>query len=134
MSDKIIIEDLEIHCRVGVPDDERAQPQRLLLTVEMEHDCSAAAAADDLTRTIDYGAVSRRLLTLGKDRSWKLIETLAVEIADLARTEYGAASVRVMVKKFVLPEARWVAVEVQRGESSERQIPGNWQRRTGNRF
>jgi dihydroneopterin aldolase len=40
---KISIVDLEVFYRVGVPDEERAQPQRLLLTVEMESDFSAAA-------------------------------------------------------------------------------------------
>ncbi len=40
---RISIVDLEVFYRVGVPDAERAQPQRLLLTVEMESDFSAAA-------------------------------------------------------------------------------------------
>jgi 7,8-dihydroneopterin aldolase/epimerase/oxygenase len=80
--DKIIIKDLEVFYRVGVPDEERAQPQRLLLTVEMEHHFSRAAASDDLNETIDYFAVSERLRTFGEGRNWKLIETLAVEIAD----------------------------------------------------
>lgn len=112
--DKIVIEDLEVFYHVGVPDAERAQAQRLLLTVEMSADFTAAAAADDLTRTIDYYAVSRRLLALGQGRSWKLIETLAVDIATLVRTEFGAAAVTVTIKKFILPETRWVAVQVTR--------------------
>jgi dihydroneopterin aldolase len=114
MSDTITIHDLEVHYRVGVPAAERAEPQRLLLTVAMELDFAAAAAGDDLAHTIDYFAVSRRLLSLGEGRSWRLIETLAVEIAGLLREEFGAARVTVEVKKFVLLEARWVAVRVTR--------------------
>ena len=112
--DTIIIHELEVWYHVGVPDAERAAVQRLLLTVEMERDFTAAAAGDDLRETIDYYAVSRRLLGFGAGRSWKLIETLAVELAAMVLQEFGAARARVEVKKFILPEARHVAVQVER--------------------
>ena len=114
MRDTIVLVDLEVFFRVGVPDEERRQPQRLLLTVTMERDFSAAAAGDDLTQTIDYAAVSRRLRDLGAGREWRLIETLAVEVADLVRREFQADAVGVEVKKFILPEARHVTVRVRR--------------------
>ena len=114
MSDRIDIVDLEVFYRVGVPDAERREPQRLLLTVEMDLDFGPAAAGDDLSRTIDYFAVSRRLLALGEGREWRLIETLAVEVAELVLREYPALRVGVEVKKFILPETRHVAVRVER--------------------
>jgi dihydroneopterin aldolase len=112
--DQIIIEDLAVDFRVGVPEAERSRPQRLLLTVVMDHDFSRAAAGDDLSRTIDYYAVTQRLLALGAGRQWSLIETLAVEIAELILREFKPARVTVIVKKFVIPEARHVAVKVER--------------------
>jgi FolB domain-containing protein len=116
--DTIIINDLEVWYHLGVPDAERAQPQRLLVTIEMGCDVTVAAAADDLARTIDYHAVTRRLLAFGQGRSWRLIETLAVDIADLVRREFGARTVTVEVKKFILPEARHVAARVSRAAGS----------------
>ena len=112
--DQIVIQDLEVFYRVGVPDQERAQPQRLLLTVELEHDFTQAARADDVEKTIDYAHLSRRLLGFGDDRQWKLIETLAVDLAAMILSEFGAERVSVEVKKFVVPEARWVSVRVRR--------------------
>lgn len=116
--DKIIIQDLTVSYRVGVPDEERAQPQRLLLTVEMDHNFSRAAAADDLRHTIDYHAVSQMLLHFSEGRSWKLIETLAVEIAATILRDFKAQRVTVEIKKFVIPEAAHVAVRVTRPEGS----------------
>jgi len=107
---KISIVDLEVFYHVGVPDAERAQPQRLLLTVEMEFDFFAAANNDSITATIDYFAVSQRLLKFGEGRSWKLIEKLAADIADAILAGFKPASVTVEVKKFVIPQARHVAV------------------------
>jgi dihydroneopterin aldolase len=114
MPPKISIVDLEVFYFVGVPDVERAAAQRLLLTVEMEFDFSSAARTDDLAGTIDYFAVSRRLLSLGGGRSWKLIETVAADIADAILTGFKPAAVSVEVKKFILPEARYVSVTLAR--------------------
>ncbi len=118
--DTITLSDLEVQFRVGVPDQERARPQRLLLTVEMDQDLSEAAQTDDLSRTIDYYRVSRRLLELGRDRQWKLIETLADDIAQLILKEFKPRVVRVEVKKFILPEARHVSVKIERNRPRRR--------------
>jgi dihydroneopterin aldolase len=107
---KISIVDLEVFYRVGVPDAERAQPQRLLLTVEMESDFSAAAKTDSIADTIDYFAVTQRLLKFGDSKSWKLIEKLAADIADSILSEFKPQSVLVEVKKFIIPQACHVSV------------------------
>ncbi|HXI71107.1 MAG TPA: dihydroneopterin aldolase [Verrucomicrobiae bacterium] len=111
---QISIVDLEVFYRVGVPDAERAQPQRLLLTVEMESDFSAAAKSDGIADTIDYYAVTQRLLKFGEGREWKLIEKLAADIADTILVEFKPLSVSVEVKKFIIPEAWYVAVSLKR--------------------
>lgn len=109
---KITITDLEVFFHVGVPDEERAKPQRLLLTVDMAHDFSSAAVTDRITKTIDYFAVSQQIIALGKDRSWKLIEKLSNDIADLVLSEFQPAAVSVTVKKFILPNAAHVSVNL----------------------
>jgi 7,8-dihydroneopterin aldolase/epimerase/oxygenase len=111
---KISIVDLEVFYRVGVPEAERAKPQRLLLTVEMDFDFSAAVRSDDIHDTIDYFAVSQRLLKFGEGRSWKLIEKLAADIADMVSSDFKPQSVTVEVKKFPISEARCVSVVVTR--------------------
>lgn len=112
--DAITINDLEVVYTVGVPDGERLQPQRLLLTVTLESDFTAAAAGDDLSAAIDYGAVCERLQSLGNGRSWKLIERLSVEIAEILLNEFQAMRVSVEVKKFILPQTRYVSARVTR--------------------
>jgi 7,8-dihydroneopterin aldolase/epimerase/oxygenase len=111
---KISIVDLEVFYRVGVPDEERAKPQRLLLTIEMNFDFSKAAKTDSIADTIDYFAVSQRLLKFGEGKSWKLIEKLAADIREVILSEFKPAGVSVQVKKFPIPEANHVCVKVQR--------------------
>jgi FolB domain-containing protein len=109
---KIAIVDLEVFYRVGVPEEERAEPQRLLLTIEMECDFSNAAKSDSIADTIDYFTVSQRLLKFGDGKSWKLIEKLAADIHEMVLSEFKPQSVLVEVKKFPIPEARHVSVLV----------------------
>ena len=112
--DTIRIKDLEVFYCVGVPDEERAKPQKLLLTVEMEHDFRTAAVEDELANTVDYFAVSQRLLQFGDGVHWKLIETLAVDIAQMVLEEFSPRSVTVEAKKFIIAQARYVSVRVTR--------------------
>ncbi|MBI4658327.1 MAG: dihydroneopterin aldolase [Verrucomicrobia bacterium] len=114
--DTIVIQDLEVFYRVGVPDDERAKPQRLLLRLELGGEFSAAAKTDELNRTIDYHAVSTRLLKFGEGREWKLIEKLAVDIAEMLLAEFHPSTVAAEVKKFILPKAQYVSVRVTRSK------------------
>jgi FolB domain-containing protein len=112
--DHIVICDLEVAYRVGVSEVERAAPQRLLLSLDLEVDFERAVASDHLDHTIDYYAVTRHLLEYGKGRSWRLIEKLAADIAALILTEFPARAVTVEVKKFIISETRYVAVRLRR--------------------
>jgi len=112
--DIIHICDLEVFFRVGVPDSERARPQPLQIDIRMEHDFARAAATDDLRETIDYFAVSQRVLKFGEEQQWKLIEKLADDLAQMILNEFGPQKVRVEVKKFIIRESKYVSVAVER--------------------
>jgi len=117
-TDTICVADLEVRYRVGVSEEERRTPQRLTLTIEMQRDTRPAAAEDDLALTVDYEALCRGLLAWGQDRQWRLIETLANDIAQWVLTTFAAQAVSVEVKKFVIPQARHVSVRVSRTRST----------------
>lgn len=114
---KIAIVDLEVHYCVGVTDQERAQAQKLLLTVEMNVDFTAAALTDRVEKTVNYQKVSDDLLQFGQGRSWRLLEKLVSNLADRILTEYEPDNVLVEVKKFVIPQARYVSVSLSRARS-----------------
>lgn len=111
---KISIVDLEVFYCVGATEEERAQPQRLLITVDMSHDFTPAALSDRLEKTINYFEVAQELLKFGEGRSWKLLEKLATNVADLILVKHKPQTVTVQVKKFPIPQARWVSVSITR--------------------
>ena len=111
---KIAIVDLEVQYHVGVTDQERAKPQRLLVTVDMGLDFSAAAVSDRIERTINYQAVADELLRFGEGRSWRLLEKLVTNLADRVMMLYAPEEITVEVKKFTIPQARYVSVSTTR--------------------
>ncbi len=111
---KIAIVDLEVFYHVGVPEEERARPQRLLVCVDMSFDFASAALSDRIERTINYYEIAQDLLKFGEGRSWKLIEKLVTNIADTIMIKYKPQAVTVEVKKFPIPQARYVSVSLTR--------------------
>jgi dihydroneopterin aldolase len=114
---RITIVDLEVAYCVGVTDEERKQPQRLLLTVDMSFDFSIASVSDRIEKTINYDTVAQQLLKFGEGRNWKLLEKLVSNIGDMILTEHRPHAVMVEAKKFSIPQARYVSVSVTKTRS-----------------
>ncbi len=115
MSDLIRVVDLEVWTRIGVPDEERAQPQRLLVTLEMRvEDFGPAAATDDISRTIDYFTVAQYVKNFAQERPRKLLETFAEQLAGGLLGAFPIRKITLEVKKFILPDPRYVSVEIER--------------------
>ena len=116
---KIKIADLEVFYCVGVTEPERAKPQRLLVTVELTSDFTSAAASDNINETIDYASVAQVLVKYGEGRSWKLLEKLVSNLADMILDQYKPSAVMVEVKKFVIPQAQYVSVSLVKSKGRE---------------
>lgn len=111
---RITIVELEVAFHVGVTEQERAAAQRLLITADMTFDFTSAAISDRIERTINYYDVAQDVLRFGENRSWKLIEKLAANLADMILAKYRPQAVTVEVKKFSLPQAKHVSVSLTR--------------------
>ena len=111
---EILIKGLSVECRVGVPDEERAHPQRLLIDATLVPRTAFADQADDLTLTADYDAAARRMAAVATERPRKLIETLAADLAAMLLREFPLVAAEVEIRKFILPQTEYVAVRCRR--------------------
>jgi dihydroneopterin aldolase len=111
---KITIVELEVAYHVGVTEQERAAAQRLLVTADMTFDFTSAAISDRIEKTINYHDVAQEVLKFGENRSWKLLEKLAANLADMILAKYRPQAVMVEVKKFSIPQAKHVSVSITR--------------------
>ena len=80
-ADRISLVGLRAFGRHGVLDHERRDGQEFVVDAVLWLDTRAAAAADDLALTVDYGAVAARLAAIVSGEPVALIETLAGRLA-----------------------------------------------------
>lgn len=114
LRDEIHIAGLELTAHIGVPSEERAEPQRLTVGLRIEPGRGFTGLGDELENTVDYFALTRRLKRLASERPRKLIETLVEEIAECVLREFAVRRVEVELRKFILPDTEYVAVRVVR--------------------
>jgi dihydroneopterin aldolase len=115
MADIITLRNLEVWTRIGVPDEERAQAQKLHVSVSFKApSVEEAAATDDLAKSIDYFQVGERIKAVAAEKPRKLIETFAEELAQALLAGFKLKRISVEVRKFVLPDAEWVGIAIER--------------------
>lgn len=113
--DKVFIEALEIETVIGIYDWERKLRQLLVFDIEMGFDNRVPAASDAIADTLNYKAVSKRLIAFVSESSFQLVETLAERCAALILDEFGVAQVRIKLSKpGAVRGARAVGVIVER--------------------
>ncbi len=114
--DTVFIEDLRIETVIGIYDWEREIRQTVALDVEMAFDNRVPAASDDIAHTLDYKAVSKRLISFVEESHFGLVETLAERCAQIVRDEFGVVWVRLKLSKpGAVTGARNVGVLIERG-------------------
>jgi 7,8-dihydroneopterin aldolase/epimerase/oxygenase len=112
--DQIVISQLEISTFIGATDEEQKRPQRLRVSLVLEPKRGLAGLGDDLSQTIDYAEVSQTVKSLAVLEKRRLIETLAEDIACLLLKTYPIAAVEVELRKYILPDTKFVAVRIRR--------------------
>ena len=97
--DKVFIEALEIECVIGIYDWERKIRQPVVLDLEMAFDNRVPAATDAIADTLDYKAVSKRLIQFVSESEFGLVETLAERCAQIVLAEFGVRQLRLKLSK-----------------------------------
>jgi 7,8-dihydroneopterin aldolase/epimerase/oxygenase len=110
----IEIAELEIQSNVGVSENERRTPQKLAVTLRFQITPPFGSLADEIAQTIDYGAVADEVRAVAASGSRLLIETLVAEIADGLMLRFPMASLEIELRKFILPNTRYVSVRTAR--------------------
>ena len=114
--DIIFLGGLEIETIIGIYDWERLTKQKIILDIEMAYDIGKAAETDDIAHTLDYKAVSKRIISFVETSECYLVEKLITEIADLIRNDFGVSWVKITLnKKGAISGASDVGIIIERG-------------------
>ncbi len=113
--DKVFIEGLEIEALIGIYDWERRIRQPLVFDIELAFDNRVPAASDDINDTLNYKAVSKRLIEYVSRSEFGLVETLAEKCASILIDEFPVDWLRLKLgKPGAVRGARSVGVVIER--------------------
>ncbi len=132
--DRIHIEQLEVVTHIGVPEEERAAPQRLTASISFWPYHEADDLADKIQNVVNYSAVAEEVKNFVRDQSVNpavaeevknfvrdqsvnLIETLADRLAIHLLKHFRIQKVTIELRKFPFEDAQHVSVTVTRTTS-----------------
>jgi dihydroneopterin aldolase len=114
--DRVFVRDLRVPTVIGVRAKERRVPQTVLVDVEIACDAARAAKDDDLSESVDYAAVARRIRAFGAKSRFRLVETFAHRLAKHLRADPAVEWLRLRIRKpGAVTHAGDVGVEIERG-------------------
>ena len=117
MTDVIEVRGIRALGRHGVLPEEQARAQPFEVDVRLEVDATAAATSDELADTVDYATLTLAVVGIVEAESHRLLERLAVRVAETCRTDPRVLGVEVTVRKLRPPVPSMVesvAVTVRR--------------------
>jgi dihydroneopterin aldolase len=114
--DIIFVKNLQLQAVIGCLPWERAIKQALLLSIELKVNTQTISQTDDIEQALDYAKICQRITAFVERSEYKLIETLAENIAQLLQTEFSVTALCLTLEKpGALPNAQTVGVKLERG-------------------
>ena len=101
--DKIILKGIRFHGHHGVPEAERQVGGHYEIDVTLGCPLVNPGRTDALADTIDYSEVVTRIVEIGTQQSFQLIEALAEKIATVILEQFAVDEVHLIVKKLHPP-------------------------------
>jgi dihydroneopterin aldolase len=113
--DKIFISNLLVNAIIGVNNNERETQQGILINVILFADTHPAAQSDDVTKSMDYAVLAKKIRTQVESARRFTVEATAEDIAVLCLSEPIVRKVIVRVEKpEAVKSAESVGVEIER--------------------
>ena len=114
--DQMTLAGVKIYPRIGTSAEERSSIQECQADLSLWGDFEAAAATDDLNKSIDYCSVLSTIRRTAEASEYNLVETLAYRIARAVLQSYPVNRVRIKLRKRpagLLGQIDFVEIEVE---------------------
>jgi len=111
----VFVRDLSLIAMVGIYENEKRYPQRILVNIDCAVQEHGGALEDDIRNVVSYEKVVKNVKSIVQDGHVNLLETLAEKIADKILKNRSIKRIRVRVEKLdIIPEASSVGIEIER--------------------
>jgi dihydroneopterin aldolase len=112
--DRVTLRGVRAYGRHGWEAAERERPQPFAIDLDAEIDLRAAQLSDDLSETLDYAALHRRIVAIVANTSYALLERLAADILEAIFEDRRVARAIVTIAKPALLDGATPSVTFDR--------------------
>ena len=113
-SQRVVIRDMTLTCRIGLTDEERSRNQRLRLNLEIEIQ-PAAPNQDEISEVVHYGHLVARIRSTCLENNVKLLETLADQVIEACFFDARVVATRIRIEKLDrYPDVSGIGIEIER--------------------
>lgn len=114
MTDKIILNEIELRIKIGDSPEERAFPQRIVVCASIKPIKQFDKLEDKIANAVDYVKVIESIRSFETATPRELLETLAVDMAELLLKNFPLTEVKLEARKFVMPGLTYTAAKIKR--------------------
>ena len=117
---RVHIRGLRLNAQVGVYEEEKHYPQRLLLDLELVVQLTDSSP-DKISQVVDYGALASSIRALALQQHTELLETLAEQIAQLCLRDPRVTRVDLRLEKpdiFSDADGVGISLSIMRNQNS----------------
>lgn len=88
MIGKITLKGLKYPLKIGVAEQERKQPQGILVDLQLYLDITKAVETQEIEETVNYSVVQKKIKAFLENKEYVLVERLAADIAKLLLSNF----------------------------------------------
>jgi 7,8-dihydroneopterin aldolase/epimerase/oxygenase len=112
----VFVRDLDCQALIGIYDHEKVKPQRVVVNIDLS--VKEGSGDDDISHVVSYEIIVKKVEAIIEEGHINLVETLCEKIAASCLKDKRVIAARVRVEKpDIIPNARSVGVEIERGRS-----------------
>jgi FolB domain-containing protein len=120
MTDEVFVKDLLVRAIIGINDDERVNPQDVLINIVLFVDTRPAARSENIEDAANYRTLTKEIMSMVEASHFFLVEKLTAEIMRLCLADQRVERARVTVEKpTALRFARSVGITIERAQGDE---------------
>ena len=97
--DTVFINSLTIEASIGCLEWEKTILQKVIIDIELDFDCQAAGATDQLTDALDYAAIAAAAKEIASSKHFNLVEHLAQCLAENLLAAFPTEKISIAVTK-----------------------------------
>ena len=119
-NDKILINNLELFCIVGINNWERITPQKIIIDLKIETNLNLSIETDDISKTVNYRTIVKNIIKIIGNSKYKLIESIAGRICAICFEDNNIIAVEISVfKPGAVRNTKSVGVSIRREKNKQ---------------